>query len=83
MIEVERYISVFKKDEDVFLGEIDFVVVPELAELQRIAGICEEDPLLYGEIELSAAQLEKLKPYVRETTFDTNKFLYYLSCSSI
>lgn len=76
---VKRYISVFNKNNDDFVGVVAFNVTPALEELQVIFNEVND---MYDEFPISKDIEYKLRIFLNKK-LDLNEYDYFLSCDLI
>ncbi|MDR5776639.1 MULTISPECIES: hypothetical protein [unclassified Caballeronia] len=75
-----RYISVFEQQGDDHVRDIEFVLVPNLAFLQALFKVPDDNPM-FDVFAIDTRIAEQLTPYISER-LDLERFDYYLECDS-
>ncbi|AZI24058.1 hypothetical protein EA772_01380 [Pedobacter sp. G11] len=78
-MKIERIISWFNKTNEELLGEYNIDHI-DLDILKQIFPSKEEDPLLYDPYTIHRKEAKKLQPYLKDFTFELEKFIYQIDC---
>ncbi|MDN7908562.1 hypothetical protein QZM18_31230 [Burkholderia diffusa] len=79
--QLHRYISVFEKNGDAHIRDIEFAVEPNLEFLQALFKQPRDNPMYdVGVIDVNIA--EELAPYISER-LELDSFDYFLECDSV
>jgi len=77
---LHRYISVYEKNGDNHVRDIEFVLMPDLAFLQAVFAVSEGN-LMFDAFAINTCIAEKLSPYIPER-IEPEQFDYFLECDS-
>ena len=77
-VPVHRYISVFDRSDEHYVGDIEFKIQPKLTFLQELFVISRDSPM-YDEYPIDPQIADRLAVLINDR-FDLERFEYYLSC---